>query len=185
MNEIPNMITNNTAQTPVYTSTASASVSNTQTNNVQKQQQNQVPTLEENLKHLQEKWTNEIAEMNAQMKSLQKLDDLLGVIYTKRQEAVDYYHGINTVILKQSKEYKIAYNQMVATIRMNGLNGIRLQEAAIQRHVEGELIDKKSGIEQLSNHNNFIKETIQTIDNMIYGINQKIKLAEILNGLKF
>ena len=39
MNEIPNMITNNTVQTPVYTSTASASVSNTQTNNVQKQQQ--------------------------------------------------------------------------------------------------------------------------------------------------
>ena len=60
MNEIPNMITNNTVQTPVYTSTASASVSNTQTNNVQKQQQNQVPTLEENLKHLQEKCTNEV-----------------------------------------------------------------------------------------------------------------------------
>lgn len=143
------------------------------------------PTLEDNLKKLQDKWTEEIATLNEKMKTLQALDELLGVIYTKRQEAVDYYHGINTVILKQNKEYKSTFNVMCNAIRMNGLNGLRMQEAQIQKHVDGELLDKKSAIEQLSNHNSFIKETIQTIDNMIYGINQKIKLAEILNGLKF
>lgn len=143
------------------------------------------PTLEDNLKRLQDKWTDEISSLNEKMKTLKALDELLGIIYTKRQEAVDYYHGINTVILKQNKEYKGSFNTMCNAIRMNGLNGLRMQEAQIQKHVEGELLDKKAAIEQLSNHNSFIKETIQTIDNMIYGINQKIKLAEILNGLKF
>lgn len=143
------------------------------------------PTLEDNLKKLQDKWTDEIASLNEKMKTLKALDELLGVIYTKRQEAVDYYHGINTVILKQSREYKVSFNMMCNAIRVNGVNGMRLQEAQIQKHVESELIDKKAAIEQLSNHNAYIKETIQTIDNMIYGINQKIKLAEILNGLKF
>ena len=155
----------------------------TQINNTQVSQPQ--PTLEDNLKNLQDKWTAEVTELNKMMTTLPRLDELLGIIYTKRQEAVDYYHGINTVLLKQNKEYKAAYNQMVAVIRTHGVNGIRLQDSAIHKHVEGELLDKKSAMEQLSNHNNFIKETISTIDNMIYGINQKIKLAEILNGLKF
>ena len=37
----------------------------------------------------------------------------------------------------------------------------------------------------IMNFTNYLKETIQTIDNIIYGINAKIKLYEMINGLKF
>lgn len=143
-------------------------------------------TLEEKLKQLQDKWTNEITELNGMMKTLPRLDELLNIIYTKRQEAVDYYHSMNSVILKQTKEYKQEFNVICMNARINGVNGLRLSnDTAIQKHAESVLLDKKAAVEQLGNHNTYIKETIQTIDNMIYGINQKIKLAEILNGLKF
>lgn len=160
-----------------------------QINSIQPQMAQQAPpvlTLEEQLKKLQDKWTSEITDLNNMMKTVQKLDELLNIIYTKRQEAVDYYHGINTVILKQSKDYKVAYNSIINRVRQTGLNGVRVQnESALNKIAENELIDKKESIDLLANHNSFIKETIQTIDNMIYGINQKVKIAEMLNGIKF
>lgn len=151
------------------------------------QQSTQEPnTLEGKLKQIQDKWTNEITELNNMMKTLPRLDELLNIIYTRRQEAVDHYHGMNSVIIKQTKDYKQKFSMICMNARINGVNGLRLSnDSAIQKHVEGVLLDEKAAIEQLGNHNTFIKETVQTIDNMIYGINQKIKLAEILNGLKF
>lgn len=155
---------------------------NTQQANIQQQPL----TLEEQLNEHRNKWTNEITSLNEMMKTLPKVNDLLGIVYMKRQEAVDYYHSMNTVILKQMREYKRQSLNMFNTIKISGYNGVRLpNDSAIQKVVEVELIDEKSIIDLLTNHNNFIKESIATIDNLIYGINQKIKLGEILNGLKF
>ena len=155
--------------------------------NIQQPQQPQQPeTLEQKLIHHRENWTNEIKELNEKMKTLPKLDELLTIIYAKRQDAVDYYHSMNNVILKQMREYKKMSNDMFNNIKVNGYNGLRMpNDTAITRCVESELMDKKSVIDLLTNHNNYIKETITTIDNLIYGINQKIKLGEILNSLKF
>lgn len=155
-------------------------------NNQQTTTQQQPLTLEEQLNEHRNKWTNEITSLNEMMKTLPKVNDLLGIVYMKRQEAVDYYHSMNTVILKQMREYKRQSLNMFNTIKISGYNGVRLpNDSAIQKVVEVELIDEKSIIDLLTNHNNFIKESIATIDNLIYGINQKIKLGEILNGLKF
>lgn len=155
-------------------------------NNTQQGNTQQPLTLEEQLNEHRNKWTNEITSLNEMMKTLPKVNDLLGIVYMKRQEAVDYYHSMNTVILKQMREYKRQSLNMFNTIKISGYNGVRLpNDSAIQKVVEVELIDEKSIIDLLTNHNNFIKESIATIDNLIYGINQKIKLGEILNGLKF
>lgn len=155
-------------------------------NNHQTNTQQQPLTLEEQLNEHRNKWTTEITSLNEMMKTLPKVNDLLGIVYMKRQEAVDYYHSMNTVILKQMREYKRQSLNMFNTIKISGYNGVRLpNDSAIQKVVEVELIDEKSIIDLLTNHNNFIKESIATIDNLIYGINQKIKLGEILNGLKF
>lgn len=156
------------------------------TTNIQQSQQPQQKTLEEELISHREKWTAEITSMNDLMKTLPKVDELLGMIYAKRQDAVDYYHSMNNVILKQMREYKKSSNDMFNNIKVNGYNGLRMpNDSAIMRCVESELADKKSVIDLLTNHNNYIKETITTIDNLIYGINQKIKLGEMLNGVKF
>ena len=73
---------------------------------------------------------------------------------------------------------------MFNSIKVNGFNGIRLNtDQAISRQVECELQDKKEVIDLLNNHNNFMKETIQTIDNIIYGINQKVKIHALINGI--
>lgn len=173
----------NTGNTPNNSAVPSPVLPN---NNHQTNTQQQPLTLEEQLNEHRNKWTNEITSLNEMMKTLPKVNDLLSIVYMKRQEAVDYYHSMNTVILKQMREYKRQSLNMFNTIKISGYNGVRLpNDSAIQKVVEVELIDEKSIIDLLTNHNNFIKESIATIDNLIYGINQKIKLGEILNGLKF
>lgn len=173
----------NTGNTPNNSAVPSPVLPN---NNQQTNTQQQPLTLEEQLNEHRNKWTTEITSLNEMMKTLPKVNDLLGIVYMKRQEAVDYYHSMNTVILKQMREYKRQSLNMFNTIKISGYNGVRLpNDSAIQKVVEVELIDEKSIIDLLTNHNNFIKESIATIDNLIYGINQKIKLGEILNGLKF
>lgn len=175
----------NTGSTPNNSAVPSPVLPNN-SNNQQTNTQQQPLTLEEQLNEHRNKWTNEITSLNEMMKTLPKVNDLLGIVYMKRQEAVDYYHSMNTVILKQMREYKRQSLNMFNTIKISGYNGVRLpNDSAIQKVVEVELIDEKSIIDLLTNHNNFIKESIATIDNLIYGINQKIKLGEILNGLKF
>lgn len=174
----------NTGSTPNNSAVPSPVLPNN--NNHQTNTQQQPLTLEEQLNEHRNKWTTEITSLNEMMKTLPKVNDLLGIVYMKRQEAVDYYHSMNTVILKQMREYKRQSLNMFNTIKISGYNGVRLpNDSAIQKVVEVELIDEKSIIDLLTNHNNFIKESIATIDNLIYGINQKIKLGEILNGLKF
>lgn len=174
----------NTGSTPNNSAVPSPVLPNN--NNQQINTQQQPLTLEEQLNEHRNKWTTEITSLNEMMKTLPKVNDLLGIVYMKRQEAVDYYHSMNTVILKQMREYKRQSLNMFNTIKISGYNGVRLpNDSAIQKVVEVELIDEKSIIDLLTNHNNFIKESIATIDNLIYGINQKIKLGEILNGLKF
>lgn len=170
---------NNNMSQPLF----DANITNTQaTNNSAQQPAN----FEDALIAHREKWTEEITNLNNMMKSLPKVDELLTQIYAKRQECVDYYTSMNNVILNQNKAYKQRYNNMFNNVKINGFNGMRLNtDANISKCVEAELADQKNIIDILVNHNNYIKETISTIDNLIYGINQKIKLAEILNGIKF
>lgn len=143
-------------------------------------------SLEEMLAEQRTKWTKEIEELNNSMKSLVNVDELMNTIYTKRQSAVDYYYAMNSVILNQTKAYKNQYNTMFNNIKINGYNGMRFTtDQSIARQVEVDLQDQKETIDQLVNQNAFIKETIATIDNIIYAIKDKIKIKEMLNGIKF
>ena len=52
-------------------------------------QNNQQPSLTDELSKLQDKWTTNIKELNDQMKNLPSIDQLMNEIYSKRQEAID------------------------------------------------------------------------------------------------
>ena len=153
-------------------------------NNNQTQQSQQ--SIDEILTEQRAKWTKEIEDLNTSMSSLVKVDELMNNVYSKRQAAVDYYYAMNNVILKQSREYKALYNKMFNDIKVNGYNGMRFTaDQSIARQVEVDLADKKELIDLLVSQNAFIKETIATIDNIIYAIKDKIKIKEMLNGMKF
>lgn len=147
------------------------------------QQNNQ--SLDEKLTDLQDKWTDYIKELNDQMKNLTSIDGLLNEVYSKRQDAVDLYYGTYKILSKQTREYRAHAAQLYNALK-TGSNNIRYtNDNAINMQIEAQLSDKKDIIDTLTSFTNYMKDTIQTIDNIIYGINSKIKIYEMIHGLKF
>lgn len=155
----------------------------TQSSNIQNNTSNQ--PLDEKLADLQDKWTDEIKNLNDQMKTLTSIDGLLNEVYAKRQDAVDLYYGTYKILARQTREYRTSAAVIYNNIK-TGANNIRYtNENAINMQVESQLADKKDIIDLMTSFTNFMKDTIQTIDNIIYGINSKIKVYEMMHGMKF
>ena len=155
----------------------------TQSSNIQNNTSNQ--PLDEKLADLQDKWTDEIKNLNDQMKTLTSIDGLLNEVYAKRQDAVDLYYGTYKILARQTREYRTSAAAIYNNIK-TGANNIRYtNENAINMQVESQLADKKDIIDLMTSFTNFMKDTIQTIDNIIYGINSKIKVYEMMHGMKF
>lgn len=156
------------------------------TNNSQNNQNNsQNISLEEQLVKLQDKWNDNIKELNDKMKDINSLNELLNTVYSKRQDAIDLYYGTMKVLSVRTRDYKCKASNIYNSLK-SGQAGLRYtNESAIATQIESKLISEKETIDLLTNFTNYMKETIQTIDNIIYGINNKIKLYEMINGLKF
>ena len=142
-------------------------------------------SLEVSLSNLQDKWTDIIKQLNEQMKTLPELDTMMNEVYMKRQEALDLYYGTMKIQSARTRDYNNKAASIYNALK-GGQNGLRYtNEAAITMQIEAKLSAEKECIDLLSNFTNFMKETVQTIDNIIYGINAKIKIYEMINGLKF
>ena len=140
-------------------------------------------TLEEYLLSHQQRWAEIIGELNTKMKNFADLIDLQNVIYAKRQDATDYYFGVLSKVSSLVKTYKADYSQKYnyyktqAQIRYSS-------EAAINAQIDADLRDSKYQIELLEQHAKYILETIKTIDNLIYGINNRIRIEELIRNIK-
>lgn len=149
------------------------------------QQQTGQVSLEDKLIEMRQEWTKKVETLNADMKNPATLDHLLNVVYTERQNAVDLYYATKNTFDKQLRGYKQQYAAIYNSFKM-GANGIRYtNETAIQTQCEAQLTDLREIIEQLKNFIDFMWETIKSIDGLQYAISSKIKIYEILNGLKF
>lgn len=142
-------------------------------------------SLDERLIKMRQDWTNEVEALNADMKSLPTLDNLLNRVYVKRQNAVDMYYATISVLQKQTREYKKQYADLYNKLKM-GTNGIRYtNEQSINMQIEAQLSDVLAVINELKTFTDFMLETVKTIDGIQYAISHKIKIYELMNGLKF
>lgn len=139
-------------------------------------------TMQDKLVLLRQEWTAEIERLNNDMKTLPALNDMLNVIYSKRQNLVDLYYGTMGVLKRQTRIYTQNYAAVYNTLKTNAQ--IRYTESVLATQVESQLMDKKEIIDDLKNFTDFVYDTIKTLDNMIYGVNNKIRIHEIMNGLK-
>ena len=142
-------------------------------------------SLEASLSNLQDKWTETVRQLNEQMKTMPGLDTMMNEVYMRRQDAIDLYYGTMKIQSARTRDYKVKASNIYNALK-SGQNGLRYtNEAAITMQIEAKLSAEKECIDLLTNFTNFMKETVQTIDNIIYGINPKIKIYEMINGLKF
>jgi hypothetical protein len=140
-------------------------------------------TLEEYILNHQQKWASLIADLNSKMKNFADLPDLQNVIYSRRQDALDYYFAMLSKISSLAKDYKFKYSQKYnyyktqAQIRYSS-------EAAINAQIDSDLRDEKYQMELLEQHAKYMAETIKSVDNLIYAINNRIRIEELIRQVK-
>ena len=128
--------------------------------------------------------TSKVASLNEKMKNLPGLDELLNVVYAERQNLVEYYSGIMVTMSTLSRNYTKAYAEYYNKLKL-GEKGIKYtNEAALNTQIEAQLIDHKEPIQLLNIHIEFLRDTLKNIDGLIYGINNKIRVYELMNGIK-
>lgn len=141
-------------------------------------------SLEDKLKAIQNKWSKLISELNNKFSNLVNVDNLLNEIYTKRQDLVDYYYSILNIYSKLIQKYKVDSAAIYNKLKLGGNNIRYTNETSLTNQIDAALSDQKSQINLIDNHLNYCKETLKSIDNMIYGVSQKIRLFELINGVK-
>lgn len=148
----------------------------------QEKQQSSI-TLEDWVAEHQDRWNQRIAELNKRMKSVPDLVELLNVVYAARQDAVEYYYSLLNKIAPMSRTYNQRYAVEYNNLKTNAQ--IRYTtEAAINAQIAANLADFLYTKDLLDIHARFMADTIKSIDNLIYGINHRIHLEELMEGVK-
>lgn len=141
-------------------------------------------TIQDKLQDIQNDWSDKVRGLNEKMKDLAGLDSLLNVVYSERQNIVEYYSNLMVTMSKLTRDYTRKYAEYYNKLKL-GEKGIKYtNESALNTQIEAQLTEDKEPIQLLNAHIEFVKDTIKNIDGIIFGINNKIKVYELMNGIK-
>lgn len=138
-------------------------------------------SLETKFSQQREKWTQQVTFLSSKLKTLGEIATLMTTLYTERQQAVEYYHYLLSLMIKLNKEYnaKYAERQDYYTNKVQ----VRYPNESVKHNrimVDlADLVDKRSTIE---NHSKFMNQTISSIDAIIYAVPKRIEVEQIVRG---
>lgn len=142
---------------------------------------NEFNTLEKRLADERGEWTNKVAKINSMINKLHNIPDLMLILYTERQRAVEYYHYLLTLLSSLDKRYRKLYAER-QDFYQNKVQ-IRFPNESVKHNKI--LVDLEKYVierEYIQIHSKFINSTISTLDNIIYAIPKRIELASLVNG---
>lgn len=126
-------------------------------------------------------WTSKIKNMSEYFKNVIKISELMHMVYTERQLAVEYYHYLVSLIIKINKVYKKSYAEKYDFYSWVSQKRFP-NEATKNNQIQSELGDILEKREMIDNHMKFIDSTIKSIDNIIYGMKSRIEIEQIARG---
>ena len=147
-------------------------------------QQPQEKPFDERLADYREDWTKIVIDLTHKMKEIHTLENMMNEVYIRRQECVEHIAKIQTVLAIISNKYN---KEKVARFNNYKMNSqLRYtSDSAINTQVDVDLGDMVFNINILKSHLKAMDETLVTINDIIYGIHDRIQLYSIINGLKF
>lgn len=143
----------------------------------------EVLTLEAKLQNVRTEWTTVIQELNARLNTISNVQSLMNTIYVKRQECAEYLSLLRVTLEK----LKLAIKKETAKkyIEYKTVSQIRFSnDSAISTQIEADLYTLYENKVLVESHYYAMQETLKTIDDIIYAIPQRVKLYELINGLK-
>jgi hypothetical protein len=139
-------------------------------------------TLESRFAKERLEWSEKIRNMSAKMKDIFKVSELMTEIYTERQLAVEYHHYLLTIISQITRKYRKEWAEKYDYYSYKSQKRFpneKTKELQILSEIE-DLVEKR---DLLDIHIKFMASSLQTIDNLIYGIKYKVEIEKISRGL--
>lgn len=125
-----------------------------------------------------------IKNLSTKLKDITSLEALFNDIYVVRQDCVDY---IQKLMFNASKYARIIKRESVERYKFYKMNSqIRYtSDNAINNQIEVDLEAMLMINDLLKTHIHIMEETLININNMMYGIKERVEIYKMLNGMKF
>ncbi len=138
-------------------------------------------TLEERFSRERIEWSRKIKDMSDRMKDIFRVSELMTIIYTERQLAVEYNHYLLSVFSKLNRKYRQEFAKKYDHYSFHSQKRFP-NEKTKEIQIMADLNDMVEKRDELDIHLKFISNTINTIDNLIYGIKYKVEIEQISRG---
>lgn len=140
-------------------------------------------SLDDYIAKSKQEWLDIVNEMNKKFKSINALRDLTSELYSQRQIALEYNNELLNKISILNKKYRVEYANKFNFYKTQS-NLMYKSDSSINAQILSDLSELLYKIEIMSNFSEFMKETIKTIDDMIYAVANRIRLEELIIGTR-
>jgi len=127
-------------------------------------------------------WSNATIEIGRRFRDVENLAEVQVDLYSKRQEALEYQYKLIGIHTRLKNLYAVEWKKAYDSASVN--EDIRYNDKERSKVAESMVSKLKFKVESVSNQIEFFRETIKTIDNMIFGVKHRIDIENFKVGMK-
>lgn len=127
-------------------------------------------------------WTEKVRTIASKFRSIDNMVEVQVELYSERQVATDYIHELTVLFSKLKKLYLSEWKKAYDALSMN--EDLRYNEREKNKFADEKAAGSKLKMEILQNHIDYFRETVKTIDNMIFGVKHRLDIEDFKRGNK-
>lgn len=127
-------------------------------------------------------WSDSIVNIGKRFREVENLAEVQVDLYSRRQEALEYQYKLIGVHTKLKNLYSVEWKKAYDNAGQN--EDIRYNDKEKAKIAEGLVANLKFKLDSVSNQVEFFRETIKTIDNMVFGVKHRIDIENFKVGTR-
>jgi hypothetical protein len=127
-------------------------------------------------------WTDSVTSIGRRFREVENLAEVQVDLYTKRQEALEYQYKLIAVHTKLKNMFAVQWKRAYEEAGRD--DDVRFSEKEKTKTADAGTANLKFKTETVSNQVEFFRETIKTIDNMIFGVKHRIDIENFKVGAR-
>lgn len=126
-----------------------------------------------------QEWTVRIGDIASRFKNIEGLAEVQVDLYSQRQLATEYIHQM---MVKQSQLKKFWLVEWKKVYDKFENSDVRYGEKERTKFADEATSKIKFKMEMIAHHIDFFRETVKTIDNMIFGVKHRVDIEDFKRG---
>lgn len=127
-------------------------------------------------------WSNSVTSIGKRFREVENLAEVQVDLYSRRQEALEYQYKLISVHTKMKNMHAAQWKRAMEEAARN--EDMRFNDKERAKIADAAVAGLKFKMESVQNQVEFFRETIKTIDNMIFGVKHRIDIENFKVGAK-